>query len=96
VEIPEGYTTAAVVQRGVVQLSGSDPLRAVDLALLTRSGNRLAISVEEDATLLVLAGEPINEPVVGQGPFVMNTREQIVEAIRDYQAGRMGQLASSA
>jgi quercetin 2,3-dioxygenase len=95
VEIPEGYTTAVVVQHGVVQLSGSDPLRAVDLALLTRSGNRLAISVEEDATLLLLAGEPINEPVVGQGPFVMNTREQIVEAIRDYQAGRMGQLASS-
>jgi redox-sensitive bicupin YhaK (pirin superfamily) len=95
VQIPEGYTTAVVVQHGVVQLSGSDPLKTVDLALLTRSGNRLAISVEDDATLLLLAGEPINEPVVAQGPFVMNTREQIVEAIRDYQAGRMGQLASS-
>jgi redox-sensitive bicupin YhaK (pirin superfamily) len=95
VEIPEGYTTAVVVQRGAVQLSGSEPLKAVDLALLTRSGDRVAISVEEDATLLLLAGQPIDEPIVAQGPFVMNTREQIVEAIRDYQAGRMGQLAST-
>jgi redox-sensitive bicupin YhaK (pirin superfamily) len=43
--------------------------------------------------VLVLTGEPLNEPVVGQGPFVMNTREQIQQAIQDYQAGRMGHLA---
>jgi hypothetical protein len=42
---------------------------------------------------LLLAAEPIDEPMVGYGPFVMNTREEIVEAFRDYEAGRMGRLA---
>ena len=42
---------------------------------------------------MVLSGQPLNEPIVGQGPFVMNTREQIREAIHDYQAGRMGRLS---
>jgi len=46
-----------------------------------------------DSQALILTGEPLNQPVVGHGPFVMNTREEISQAIRDYQAGRMGTLA---
>jgi len=46
-----------------------------------------------ESRVLVLTGEPLGEPVVGHGPFVMNSREEIHEAIRDYQAGKLGHLA---
>ena len=52
----------------------------------------VAIHCDEEAMVLMLTGEPIDEPVVGQGPFVMNTQEEIRQAIRDFQSGRMGQL----
>jgi len=94
VELPftPGHTALLVVQNGAVQAS-STPLKAVELALLDRAGDAIKLRAESDSRVLVLSGEPIREPVVGQGPFVMNSREQIVQAIEDYQAGRMGRLA---
>lgn len=91
-EFPEGHTAIMIVQQGVVAV-GTQPLKAVELVEFERTGTEVLVASESDARLLVLTGQPIAEPVVGQGPFVMNTREQIREAIQDYQAGRMGRLA---
>jgi quercetin 2,3-dioxygenase len=90
---PAGYTTLLVVQTGVVTVSGADKVRAVELALFDRTGEGISITADEDSRALFLAGEPLGEPVVGQGPFVMNTPREIQQAIADYQSGRMGSLS---
>lgn len=87
-----GHTALIVVQNGTVRINGN-PIQAVELAELDRAGSKVHIVAESPARLLVLTGEPIEEPVVGQGPFVMNTQDEIRQAIRDYQDGRMGRLA---
>jgi hypothetical protein len=89
--IPHGHTSLLVVQTGTVRVNET-PLQAVELALFDRRGDVVRVEAESRSRVLVLTGMPINEPVVGQGPFVMNTREEIHEAIQDYQAGRMGHL----
>ncbi len=63
-----------------------------DLAIFERRGLGITVTAKADAKLLVLGGEPIAEPVVGHGPFVMNSREEIQQAFEDYQLGRMGEL----
>lgn len=88
---PAGHTVLLVVQAGAVEANGQ-PLKAVELASFDRGGELVELKAESAARVLVLSGQPLNEPVVGQGPFVMNTREQIREAIQDFQAGRMGRL----
>ncbi|QEG36726.1 pirin family protein [Bythopirellula goksoeyrii] len=90
--VPSGHTTVVVVQNGAVLLN-DEPVRAVELALLDREGDSLSLQAETPSRVLILAGEPLNEPIVGEGPFVMNSRDQIREAIQDYQAGRMGSLS---
>jgi redox-sensitive bicupin YhaK (pirin superfamily) len=67
-------------------------VKAVELVSFEPQGNSVSLRTETAARVLLLSGEPLNEPVVGQGPFVMNTRDQIHQAIEDYQAGRMGHL----
>jgi redox-sensitive bicupin YhaK (pirin superfamily) len=89
--LPDGHTAIVVVQSGVLRANGT-PLKAVELALLDRAGTQLRLEADEPSRALLLTGEPIGEPIVGQGPFVMNRREEIQQAIRDYQAGRMGHL----
>jgi redox-sensitive bicupin YhaK (pirin superfamily) len=88
-----GQTTLLLVQRGAVTVNGADNIAAGELVVLDRAGRGMTLRAEEPARALILAGEPLGEPVEGQGPFVMNTREQIVQAISDYQAGKMGHLA---
>ena len=65
-----------------------------DLAIFERSGNGIALKANADAKLLVMDGEPIAEPVVGHGPFVMNNRAEIQQAFEDYQLGKMGELVA--
>jgi len=60
--------------------------------LLSREGSDIRIGADADSIVLVLTGEPIDEPVVGYGPFVMNTGEEIQQAITDFNAGRFGQM----
>lgn len=90
--IPEGHTSLLVVQRGQVTVNG-ESVKAVELVSFEPEGDEIQLDASEAARLLILTGQPLNEPVFGQGPFVMNTREQIREAILDYQSGRMGHLA---
>lgn len=93
-EIASGWTVAIVVLRGTLLVNDSDIARSSQLVTLERRGNRLTIEANDDAAFLVLAGEPIDEPVVGHGPFVMNTTSEISAAIQDFRSGRFGQLTS--
>ncbi len=94
IPIPDGDTALALVLKGQVSQGGGGSARTAELAVFDRSGDRIAIRAEEDSTLLVLGGTPIDEPVVGQGPFVMNTEAEIRQAILDYRQGKMGHLVS--
>ena len=81
-----------LVQRGSVRLNGTSEAKAMEMTFLERDGDAVKIEATTEARLLVLAGEPIHEPVVGYGPFVMNTKAQIGAAIEDYESGKMGRL----
>ncbi|PHQ36227.1 pirin family protein [Rhodopirellula bahusiensis] len=89
--VPSGHTCVVIVQKGTVQVN-ENSLQAVELALLERSGDSVVLEAKSESRVLLMTGEPLGEPVVGQGPFVMNTREEIRAAVTDYQAGKMGRL----
>lgn len=84
---PEGWSTLVVVLAGTVQINDGTTLGAAEMASLSTQGTQLTLAAQEDAKLLLLAGEPIAEPVVGYGPFVMNSEQQIAQAIDDFNRG---------
>lgn len=86
--VPQGHNTMLLVLSGKVGMNGGDVLSAREIGHFTREGDMIALSVEEDAAILVMSGEPIDEPIAGRGPFVMNTRDEIRTAMNDYAAGR--------
>ena len=90
-EFPDGYTTLLAVLRGKVSINGGESAGPAELAILERAGTRVILEAGEDATVLVLNGQPIDEPVVGHGPFVMNTPDEIRQAFSDFHSGRLGQ-----
>ncbi len=94
VDLPqeEGWTAMLVVLEGTVQVNGDALLRPAQMVTLSAEGNNVRIEANSDAKVLLLAGEPIDEPVVGYGPFVMNTQAEIAEAIRDFNGGKFGQM----
>jgi quercetin 2,3-dioxygenase len=91
--LPEGFNTSVFVLHGRVAINGSQPAGEAELALFGQKGERLMLEAGADSTILILAGEPIDEPVARYGPFVMNTKAEVVQAVNDYQAGKMGHLA---
>ncbi len=91
-DLPAGHNTGAVVLEGEVSVNGSRALADAEMALLGLDGEHVAITAAEDAKVLFLSGEPLGEPIVAHGPFVMNTGAEIYQAIEDYQSGRMGHL----
>ncbi|KAA2244610.1 pirin family protein [Chitinophaga agrisoli] len=90
--LPEGYNTGIITLKGAVIFNEADKAHGVEIALFDTSEGEILISATEDAALLVLNGEPINEPIFAYGPFLMNTQEEITQAIDDYNAGKMGRL----
>ncbi len=87
-----GRTAAVIVLRGAVLVAGHEIVRDAQMALLDRQGDELTLEANSDATVLLLSGEPLDEPIVGHGPFVMNSQEEIVQAMQDFNSGRFGQM----
>ena len=92
-ELPVGQMAALFVLKGGVRVNGSTKVGPSEFVILGRGGAGVGIDADAEWTLLVLGGEPLEEPVVGYGPFVMNTAAEIQRAIEDYRSGRMGHLA---
>jgi redox-sensitive bicupin YhaK (pirin superfamily) len=91
-DLHAGRNTALVVLRGTLRINGTEVAREGQLALFERDGTQLRLESSDDATVLLLSGEPIDEPIVGHGPFVMNTEQEIHQAFADYQSGQFGQM----
>ncbi len=89
---PEGWSTALVVLEGSVTVNGSAQAGEAQLVVLSQEGEKLHLEANSDAKVLMMGGEPLNEPIVGYGPFVMNSKTEIAEAIRDFNSGRFGQI----
>jgi quercetin 2,3-dioxygenase len=92
--LPEGHTTAIALLRGALKVNGTHDASGAQVVQFDRSGQEVQLEASADATFLVLTGAPIDEPIAGHGPFVMNTREEIMSAMKDLQEGRFGQLAA--
>ncbi len=93
-DLPPEHTTALFVLNGLIRI-GDQTVGAAELAVMEREGSELSFEAAQDSVVLLLGGQPLNEPIVGHGPFVMNTREEIEEALRDFSAGRFGHMPAS-
>lgn len=91
--VPNGHNTLLAVLRGTIRINGSETLSAAEVGIFDRNGDHILIDRASDAVALLLSGEPIDEPISGSGPFVMNTAEEIRQAMVDYQSGKMGTMA---
>ncbi len=87
-----GHTVIVVVLKGTVLVNDAEVAREAQFALIDRDGGKVTIEANNEAAVLVLSGEPIDEPVVMHGPFVMNTTEEIRQAMADFQSGRFGAI----
>jgi len=76
-----------------VQVNDAEVAREGQFVLLDQAREGVVVEANNDAVVLVLSGQPIDEPIVGHGPFVMNTSDEIRQAIRDFSTGRFGRLA---
>ena len=87
----EGSSTAILIRRGMVSLN-QQSYSASEVLVFDQKGRTIELSLSDDFEGLVLNGEPLNEPVVAGGPFVMTTKEEILQAMTDYRNGKMGRL----
>lgn len=90
IRVPAGHTTAVFVLSGEVILNDGSILRDAEMGVLSREEETFTLQVTTDSKVLFMGGEPINEPVVGYGPFVMNTIDEIRQAFLDFEQGKMG------
>ena len=91
-DLPQDHTSALVVLHGSVEVNGQHAVSEGQLALFEREGTQVRLHASDDAVLLILSGEPIDEPIVGHGPFVMNSEAEIHQAFRDFQSGKFGRM----
>ncbi|MCA9321238.1 MAG: pirin family protein [Planctomycetes bacterium] len=91
--VADGFNTALVVLQGALLVNEKDVLTSAQLAVFQPKGDFIRLDRAQAAKALLLSGEPIDEPIVGQGPFVMNSTEEIRQAHLDFRSGKMGVLA---
>ena len=94
-KLPAGHTSALFVLKGKALVNGTQAAGEAELVLFGRDGETVAVAAESEAKILVLDGAPIDEPVVGYGPFVMNTQAEIRQAIADYTDGKLGRIPAA-
>jgi redox-sensitive bicupin YhaK (pirin superfamily) len=92
VDVPDGFNATVYSVKGDISVEGHGIVDPESLLIFGDEGDQVTIHTLSDAQYLILAGAPIDEPVVQHGPFVMNTQTEIMEAMRDYQMGKMGVL----
>ncbi|OCP15308.1 MULTISPECIES: pirin family protein [unclassified Ensifer] len=95
-DLPEGNSVGLAVLHGTVLVNGSDLIGEAQFGLMSREGGAITLDASSDASVLVLSGEPIDEPVVMHGPFVMNTADEIRQAFADFQNGSFGAVSAPA
>ena len=89
---PAHYNTVVLVIEGKIKVNNEEIIDLNHLGLFANEGEDFNIESLEDSVVLILSGEPLNEPIAAHGPFVMNTREELVQAFNDYNAGKFGVL----
>lgn len=92
-ELPAGQNAGWVVLDGATSVNGSESVSDAQMAWLDPEGRSVQVQAEADTRAVFLSGEPLGDPVVSHGPFVMTSQAEIVQAIRDYQSGKMGHLS---
>ena len=92
--VQEGHTLALVMLHGAIHVNGEEVVRETQMVRFDRAGDSITIEANNDVSLLVLSGEPIDEPIVGYGPFVMNSDAEIQQAFHDFNGGKFGSMAT--
>lgn len=90
--VPENFNALVYVLNGKVEVGKNQHAHGRTLAWFENDGNQIELTGLENSRAILLAGKPLNEPLATHGPFVMNNQVQIMEALRDYQMGKMGVL----
>ncbi|MBS1645906.1 MAG: pirin family protein [Bacteroidetes bacterium] len=91
-DFPKSYNTALLVIEGSIKINGTEQVPTDHFALFENNGTAFNIEALENAVVLILSGEPLNEPIATHGPFVMNTKQEIIQAIDDFNNGKFGTL----
>jgi len=89
---PENYNTALLIIEGSVVVNGTEEAPTDNFVLMANDGEQFTVEATDDAVVLILSGEPLNEPIAAQGPFVMNTRAELMEAYEDFHSGKFWYL----
>jgi quercetin 2,3-dioxygenase len=92
-KFPSHYNTAMIVVEGRIKVNAEHEAALNNFVLMSNDGETFGIEALEDSLVLLLSGEPIKEPIAAHGPFVMNTREEIIQAFQDFEDGKFGELS---
>lgn len=89
---PANFNTGLIVIEGKIRINDNETGDTDRFILLANDGEIFSVEAEEDSVVLIMSGEPLNEPIAARGPFVMNTKEELIQAYEDFTAGKFGRL----